>query len=193
MLLFKLSFWFINYYGNYGIFPCYLFCVTYYSNNQQDVSCLCFCFYTDYYSARHTCQQTLQSKNLLNKSAFSFVHMLTTWHCPHSVYDTTAAQHRWYQCFLPTGLTAADLQWQHAAATLDKQIDRWMPDRYRPCSAYSAGSADKLKCVSLNRKWSELQYKSKWTFNLFTNLLSCYLHKTHCIMTFEQITWQREI
>ena len=88
-----------------------------YSNNQQDVSCLCFCFYTDYYSAWHTCQQTLQSKNLLNKSAFSFVHMLTTWHCLHSVYDATAAQHRWYQCLLPTGLTAANLQWQHAAAT----------------------------------------------------------------------------
>ena len=74
-----------------------------------------------------------------NKSVFSFLRQLSTWHCPHllSRPRAAAAQLLADRYLLPTGLSAANPP--HAVVAVDRRTETG--PLYKPCSAsYVKGS-----------------------------------------------------
>ena len=72
-----------------------------------------------------------------NKSTFSFLHQLPTWHCPHLLLHAccsmAVAEHRAAidRYLLPAGHWAANLQqWHVVSERWDRRTHRRMPDRY---------------------------------------------------------------
>ena len=118
--------------------------------------------------------QKWQFLNKLNKSEFSYRHMLTTWHCLHSP-ATAAANNRY---LLPAGPTAANLPQQVWLRRWDSpmlgQTDGWTDTVpfYKPCSTYYVRSTN---------KWQSARFCSEWLHTLVTVVNFTSVKHTVCI------------
>jgi len=82
---------------------------------------------------------------LCNRSVFSFLRTLTTWHCPHSpaacrCCRASALQHR--RSRSPAARVHSSSGFAVVGPCWDRQTDGHRTVTYRSCFAYYAGSAD---------------------------------------------------